>query len=215
MALSAIIQKHSSSSSCSSTPSLVQPQGPSVHANGPVIKNYFLQTPTGTASLASNIVALSESSSTSSPLLSFPSSPSASSSSSAMIGITSYPGSAGQLHPQGPSVLLGPPAGGPGGLQQSPHGYITIPSSSSSSASQTSVCPSIPVLAHHQSGPTVLQAQTSSLNLPQISGQFQEVLRPGGGNMVQLTPVCYGGPQAQGVQVQSASPMGTLSNFMG
>lgn len=222
MALSAVIQKHSSStSSSSSSSSLVQPSVQSVHTNGTIIKSYYMQTPAGgmtaAASLPNNIVALPEPSSSSAPLVSFPSSSSPSSSSSGMIGITSFPGGAGQLHPQGPSVLLGPPAGSPGGVQTPPHGYITLPTpSSSSSVPLTSAGPSIPVLARHQpGGPTVLQAQTAALKLPQISGQFQEVIGSGTGNMVQLTPVCYGGPQARGIQAPSATAMGTVPNFVG
>ncbi len=230
MALSAVIQQHNSVTGAHSssaplvqpvtpslvqpaTPSLVQPTTPSLHSNGNGIKSYYMQTSGGAiVSLQNNTGSFPEFSMTSASTASASlSSLSATSSSSPVIGIASLAG--GTQFPQGPNVLLGPSAGTTiqQTVQSQPQqpGYIALHSPSPSSNGPT---PSVGgVASHQQTGPTVIQPQTTpTVKLPPLPTQFQDA------SGVQFTPVTYA-PQGRSLQTTPTPGVANLqqANLVG
>jgi len=208
MALSAVIQQHNPAGHASSSGATA-----SLHSGGAGIKSYYVQTSGGgiaTMSLQNNqVMGVSEASSVGmSPAASLQHAPS--SSSPPIIAIPSLAGGSGNQYSQGPSVLLGPTAGGGAANVQPPQsGYIALHSPSPSTSGATPPAPGQGgvVLAHQQPGPAVIQPQALPIKLPHLSGQFQESAP------VQITQVAQG----RTLQTTPISAVGSLqqANIMG
>ena len=204
MALSAVIQQHNTTGHASSSGAT-----PSLHSGGGAIKSYYVQTSGGgiaamSMSLQNNpVVGVPEASTAGmSPAASLQ--PVPSSSSPPIIAIPSLAGGSANQFSQGPSVLLGPGAGGGAtNVQAQQSGYIALHSPSPSTSGATPPAPGGGmVLAHQQPGPAVIQPQAMPLKLPHLSGQFQESPAP-----VQITQV------AQGRTLQQTTPISAVGNL--